>query len=210
MADIELKGNSFKENAQSQSEDIQEKKSVVKGTVKQKKVSAGKQFIDNFVNEDKETIKSHILFDIIIPAVKDMIFNGFQSALDMLLYGGDGSRRVVTRSDRRRVVSSGATNYNAISNQRNSRVQAGASRERACDQLEFEERTDALAVLNELNDQLDEFGMVSAYDLFDAAGVDTNNYALKNWGWHDLTSARVERTREGTYIINLPKMEVIK
>lgn len=208
MDELELKGNSLKQQAEEQ-QDEEKNKIVLQGNVRQKKGSTGKAFIDNFINEDKDTIKSHILFDIIIPAVKDTIFNGFQTALEMLLYGNDSGRRNRYYSGTRRVTSSGGpTNYNAISNQRANRV-VGSGGHKICDQILFDDRADAMRVLDEITAQAEDYGAVSAYALFDAAGLSCD-YTLKNWGWYDLNSAKVVRTREGDYTISLPKMDLIK
>lgn len=208
MEDIELKGNSFKQKALENEENTEEQKEpIIKGAVKQKKKPAGKQFLENFVNEDGHTIKNHVLFDIIVPMLKDMISNGFQAAIDMLLYGGNSERGNRVASSGRRVISTGGnTNYNAISN---TKKRYSEGRVQSCDDIFFEERADAVRVLDELTEQLDKFGAVSAWDLYDAAGL-TCDYTLKNWGWYDLNSATVSRTRDGDYIINLPKMLVIK
>lgn len=209
MEELELKGNSLKEQ---RAEEAQEEsnKLILQGNVRQKKGSTGKAFIDNFINEDKDTIKSHILFDIIIPAVKDTIFNGFQTALEMLLYGNDSGRRNnrYYSSGTRRVTSSNPTNYNVISNQRASRL-VGSGGHKICDQILFDDRADAMRVLDEITAQAEDYGAVSAYALFDAAGLSCD-YTLKNWGWYDLNSAKVVRTREGDYTISLPKMDLIK
>lgn len=205
MDELELKGNSFKQKMQETEESEENKAPVVKGNVKQKKKSAGKQFVENFVNEDANTIKTHVLFDIVVPTLKDMISNGFQAALDMLLYGSTQERNMVSSSRGRR-IGGGQTNYNAISQQKK-RYSEG--RNQVCDDILFEERADAMSVLDELTDQIDKYGYVSCYDLYDAAGLSCD-YTLKNWGWYDLSSANVIRTREGDYIISLPKPIVIK
>lgn len=209
MDDIELKGNSFKQKAEAAAEEETKREPVVKGVVKQKKKSAGRQFVENFVNEDGETIKTHILFDIIVPTVKDMISSGVQAALDMLLYGEVQGRANRINSNGRRIVpSNGQTNYNAISQQKQKKYAVGG-RPNICDDILFEDRSDATQVLDDLTAQLDQFGVVSCYDLYDAAGLSCD-YTLKNWGWYDLNTASVQRTREGDFIINLPKPLVIK
>jgi len=223
--DDELKGNSYKQKAldsvsqppavvspgKNEIAPADDKKlPVIKGNVKQKKKSAGKVFVENFVNEDAETIKSHIVFDIVIPTVKDLIFNGFSAFLDMLLYGntntGVNARNQRNRGNRVVTSSGGQTNYNAISN--NKRYSSGG-KPQACDDIIFEERGDAIRVLDELADQIDTYGYASAYDMYDAAGLSCD-YTLKNWGWYDLGSASVTRTVSGDYVINMPKMVVIK
>ena len=211
--DDELKGNSYKQKAiesLEQTESEPKKLPVVTGKVKQKKKSAGKVFVENFVNEDAQTIKSHVVFDIIIPTVKDMIFNGVSACLDMLLFGGTSTGMPSRRGGygQRVVTSGGNTNYNAISNNKQKRYSTGG-RPQACDDIVFEERGDAVRVLDELSDQIDTYGYATAYDMYDAAGL-TCDYTLKNWGWYDIGSASVTRTAGGEFIINMPKMVVIK
>lgn len=205
MEDIELKGNSFKQKAIEAVEE-EPKTPIVKGNVKQKKKSSGRQFVENFVNEDGETIKSHVLFDIIVPALKDMISSGFQAALDMLLYGNVQDHRSSAGVRR----AGGQTNYNAISNQKNNQNKKYATtRAAACDDILFDERADAMQVLDELRDQIETYGYSAVYDLYDAAGLSCD-YTWKNWGWYDLSSATVVRTRDGDFMISLPKPIVIK
>ena len=205
MDDIKLEGNSFKQKAIEAAEE-EPKVPVVKGVVKQKKKSAGRQFVENFVNEDGETIKSHVLFDIIVPALKDMISSGFQAAVDMLLYGNVQERRVSSNGARR--SGAGQTNYNIIS-QKNQNKRYADTKPGPCDDILFDERADAVRVLDELKDQIDVYSRASVYDLYDAAGLSCD-YTWKNWGWYDLDSASVMRTREGDFVINLPKPIVIK
>jgi len=182
-----------------------EKKPVIMGKATQKKKSAGRQFVETFVNEDADTIKSHVVFDIIVPYIKDMISAGFHAALDMLLYGNGGGP--VRSSNGRRIVSSSSrTDYNAVSKQK----QNYATRKtQICDDIAFENRGDAEAVLDEMNDIIDKYSQVSAYDYYEAAGI-TCDYTLKNWGWYDLTGAIVKMTRDGDYIISMPKCILLK
>lgn len=215
--DDELKGNSFKQKALESFDKNElvpaEKRAIGKvatGHVKQKKKSAAKVFKENFINEDAETIKSHIFLDIFIPTVKDLIYNGVSSFFDMILYGntstGVPDRR---RYSGNRVVSSGGhIEYNKVRDNGNQRRSAG-TKPQAGDDIFFEERGDAIRVLDELCEQIDSYGYCTAYDLYDAAGLDCE-YTLKNWGWYDLGSASISRTAGGDYIINMPKMVVIK
>lgn len=199
-----FESNSWAKKTQEKEEE--QKKPVIIGKATQKKKSAGKQFVENFVNEDAETIKSHVLFDIVIPYIKDMISAGFHAALDMLLYG-DGKGNYRTTSNGRRVISSsnGKTDYTSASKPKNYAVQ----RQQICDDIAFENRGDADAVLDEMENIIDKYGQVSAYDYYDAAGL-TCDYTLKNWGWYDLTSAVVKMTRDGDYIISMPKCVSLK
>ena len=88
MDEIQYPSNSIK-SRQIEQEKKNEVVKVTQGKVSQKPKSAGKRILEDFVKEDAKTIKSHILFDIIVPTIKDMISSGFHAALDMLLYGDD-------------------------------------------------------------------------------------------------------------------------
>ena len=180
---------------------------VVIGKAVQKKKSAGRSIVESFVNEDAETIKSHILFDIIIPYIKDMISAGFHAAVDMLLYGNGGGP--VRTSNGRRVISSssGPRDYNAISKQK--KYADRSNRPQMGDDIAFEERGDANNVLDALCDLINDFGQCSVYDYYEASGL-TCDYTYKNYGWYDLNTAVIQLTRDGDYIIRMPKPLLLK
>lgn len=203
MDEIQYPSNSYRSKQEQEQKRQVEK--VTQGKVSQKKKPAGKQIMESFVKEDAGTIGSHILFDIIIPTIKDMISSGFHAALDMLLYGDD--RQDYRRTGTRVVSSNPRTiNYNAISQKKK---YAPIDRMQPCEEIVFEDRSDAKKVLDELTDQIDQFGMVSAYDLYEAAGLSCD-WTLKNWGWYDLVTAQVVRTRDGDFVIDLPRMISLK
>lgn len=197
--------NSWAGKTQQNSTD-EPKKPVIVGKATQKKKSAGRQFVETFVNEDADTIKSHVIFDIIVPYIKDMISAGFHAALDMLLYGNGGGP--VRSSNGRRVVTSSTVNGRTDYTQ-SSKNRPGSRRTQICDDIAFENRGDAESVLDEMQDIIDKYGTVSAYDYYEAAGL-TCDYTLKNWGWYDLSGAAVKMTRDGDYIISMPKCLTIK
>ena len=70
---------------------------VVNGPVKTKKKSLGRRFSETFIGEDKETVKSYLLFDVIVPAVKDTISELVKSAIDMILFGDTKASNVRRR-----------------------------------------------------------------------------------------------------------------
>ena len=54
-----------------------------------------------------------------------------------------------------------------------------------------------------MDELIDQYGMVSVGDLYDLVGV-TGQYTDNNYGWTDLRTASVVRTRDG-YMIKLPR-----
>ena len=54
-----------------------------------------------------------------------------------------------------------------------------------------------------MDELIDQYGVVSVGDLYDLVGV-TGAYTDNNYGWTDLRTASVVRTRDG-YMIKLPR-----
>ena len=65
-------------------------------------------------------------------------------------------------------------------------------------------RGDADLVLDQLESAIANYGMASVLDLYDLAGLTCQNYMADKYGWTDIQSARVARTRDG-YILQLPR-----
>ena len=88
----EYKPNSHKYKEEQDNEPVEKKKidKVVTGTVKTKKKSGLAKLSDIFIKEDVNSIGEYIVKDIIIPGVRDIIYNIGTGALDMFCYGGSG------------------------------------------------------------------------------------------------------------------------
>lgn len=72
------------------------------------------------------------------------------------------------------------------------------------DDIIFDNRGDADLVLDQLESAIANYGMASVLDLYDLAGLTCQNYMADKYGWTDIQSARVARTRDG-YILQLPR-----
>ena len=86
MAD-EYKSNSHKSN------EVDERKKVgkvVKGKVKTKKKSGITKFTDVFISEDVSSVKSYIIGEVLIPAMKKALSDIVTNGIDMILYGESG------------------------------------------------------------------------------------------------------------------------
>ena len=178
-------------------------KSVVTGTAATKKKSEMRKFADTFVSEDAANVKSYILQDVIIPAAKRILDDVIVGSLRMFLYGERGAPGGGSRSNASKV--SYRSYYERESDRRrdngSSRVRSGFE----YDDIEFEYRGDAEAVLTEMENIIEQFDMVSVGDLYDLADVSTSNYAVNRYGWTNLATAQIARTRNGKYIIKLPR-----
>lgn len=195
----EYKSNSHRSKEQeSLHEPLPERRTekVVTGNVKQRKKTGFSKAASTFLPGDMNTVKSYILMDVLVPAIKRTISDIVCNGINMLLgepnrgkkdtVGAKVSYRQYYRDDDRR-------DY----------TRPRAQMQYSYDDIIFETRGDAEEVLYRMEELLDRFDAVSVADLFDMAGISCN-YTDNKYGWTDLQNAHVERVRDG-YIIDLPR-----
>lgn len=200
---MDLPGNSNK-NPEPKKEEVQVSRKIVRGEVSRKE-SAINKFARSFFQEDVENIKEYVIFDVIVPEVK----NTFLDVFEMMMFGEVRGRRS-SRSNRSGVVNNTHTNYHRPS--RNSAPERKVSNvnRRAThnfDDIIVRDRGDAEEVLSTMIEQLETYGFVSVLDFYELLG-EPSTHADKKYGWSDLGSARIERSRDG-YRFNLPRTRVL-
>ena len=179
-----------------------------------KKVTTGKvitrknnvrKFTDVFVSEDVKNVKDYVLMDVLVPAIKKAISDIVTNGIDMILYGETG------RTKRSTGVS--YVSYNKYSDRRDNydRFAAG-TRTRSgysYDDIILESRNEAEEVLTRMDELIETYQVVSVADLYDLVGINCN-YTDNNYGWTNLRNAEAVRTRDGSYMLKLPKALPIK
>ena len=192
----------FKPNSHKSKEltPVPEKKveKIVKGTVKSKKKNGIDRLKDNFISEDAANIKTYVVMDVLIPAVKKAICDIVKNGVDMILYGESGrsSRRPseYVSYDRRYLDRGDPRFYNA------DRARIGYS----YDDIILETRGEAEDVLARMDELIEIYGMVSVADLYDLVGI-TGNYTDNKYGWTNIRNAEPVHVRDG-YMLRLPKV----
>lgn len=175
---------------------------VIHGKVKKKKNEVRK-FTDIFISEDAANVKSYILMDVIVPAVKKAIYDLVVGTLDMSLYGGRGSGKRPTADK----IS--FRDYNGMS-KRDERTYGGTRTTSGYtyDDIVVETRGEAEAVLSRMDEIMEEYGTVRVADLYDLVGV-TGQYTDNNYGWTNIRNAKIVRVRDG-YKIDMPRALPLK
>lgn len=184
---------------------VSEKKveKVVEGKVKTRSKPLSRKFVETFLNDSLDSVKSYIIFDVLIPAIKDTFSEVVNKGLDMLLYGD------IRGSNGRKRGGQTFVSYSGFSSP-STRPKEGSGRNRTMNDLQdliFETRGEAEEVLTNLLDIIADYQVVSVADLYDLVGI-TAPFTANRYGWTELGSANVSRIREG-YIINLPKPKAI-
>lgn len=192
----------FKPNSHKSKEltPVPEKKveKIVKGTVKSKKKNGIDKLKDNFISEDAANIKTYVIMDVLIPAVKKAICDIVKNGVDMILYGESGrsNRRPseYVSYDRRYLDRGDPRFYKA------DRARIGYS----YDDIILETRGEAEDVLARMDELIELYGMVSVADLYDLVGI-TGNYTDNKYGWTNIRNAETVHVRDG-YMLRLPKV----
>ena len=214
-----IKMNYPPNSKKSHQEAVPEKKVVPKiitGTVVQRKKPLGRKIAETFGGDSASDVGMYVLFEVIIPAIKDMIVNSGKEALDRAFYGGSRPRLGQGRPQR-----GVHTSYQAYyprnpptfeergyPPQRTLSQKARATHD--FDEVVLESRGEAEAVLDGMGMLLDQYDVVTVSDLYDLLGSGaTGSYVDDKWGWYDLRGASVTRVREG-YLLNLPRTTVIE
>ena len=201
MEDMNYKPNSHKFREAQAKKEISEKKieKIVSGNVKTKKRSDGSKLLGIFTREDTDKIKSYIKDDVVIPNIKDVIWKIIKNGAHMLIFHEPADSR-----DR----SSGSKiSYNRCYDNRDDRRNVQPARIPSrfdYDDIIFETRGDAEAVLVQMDAVIEEYGQVSVLDLYDMAGITAPDYTSKKYGWTNISTARAVRDGDG-YVLRLPK-----
>ena len=175
---------------------------VVAGTVKTKKRGEMRKLADNLISEEVSNIKTYLVADILIPTIKNTIWDAITNSLDMVLFGGSGRTK--------RSSGGGGNRFSYDKQYRSNERLPNEVRARSrfeMDDIIFESRGEAESVLEEMYAVLDEYQIVRVADLYDMAGL-TQPYTSNRWGWTNLRNAQVNRVRDG-FIIELPSAMAI-
>lgn len=191
---VDYPSNSNKSRQPTQDKKRPEK--VATGTVVQRKRPWYERATHTIFSGDSDTLTSYIALEVIVPALRNLIYDTLSQGTERALYG-ESRRSSGSRS--------GYTNYSSSSARSSSRPalsrQARATHD--FDDIVLGNRPDADDVLNALLEMIELYGQATVADLYDLVGVSTD-FTDNAWGWKDLRSATVRPIRGG-YLLNLPR-----
>lgn len=181
---------------------------IVSGKVIQKKKGLSKRFAEMFLGDDTKSVGQYLIHDVLIPAAKSTISDMVGGGIEMLLFGERRGHN--TKRDGGRSYTSYGSYYKTNDRDRDrdkrddrrDMSQTGRARH-DFDEILLETRGEAEEVLSNLVDLTIDYNMASVADLYDLVGI-TSAHTDNKYGWTDLRTASVSRTRGG-YLINLPR-----
>lgn len=214
MAEIDvsnLKPNSNKyKNSQNQKTSGEKEKLKpleMKGSVNSSKKSLMRKIAESFVEEDTKDIKEYIIFEKIIPGLKNLVLD----ALEMRFFGAVSGR---SRDYRYYNNSTGGSRfdyrsrYNGGSNGRPARsTNRDSANDYQNDKVDYRRiildyRDDAEEVVRQMRDRIRATGSASIADLFNLLGI-PSEYTDNDWGWEHEDEINWKRISNG-FLINVP------
>lgn len=164
---------------------------VAKARVKRE--STARKVVGEIIREDARSVGETVLWDVIIPTVKNLISDTVTRGIESMLYGDSRPRSRNSYSD-----------YSGYSRPKDRRDRPAERRERRSarhaeperNEIIFDSRSDANDVIDRMSDLIDQYGQASLADLNALIGA-SSNFIDDNWGWTDMGSFDVRQVRDG-------------
>lgn len=187
---------------------------VVTGAVVERKKSLGRKFKDQFAGDDAQTVGQYLLFDVVLPATKNLIFDMLTEGAKRMLFGGTRPMSSGMGS-----VLGSRTNYSSYSGGRQTTIIAPgspASREMTPQQRAMHDfsgvilssRGEAEEIIEVLSNLIDQYSAATVNDFYACIGQ-TPEFTAVKYGWKSMAQAQVRQTRDG-YLLELPRPAILE
>lgn len=206
-------GNSNKAKSQPALEPRPEPQKIVTGTVKEKKKTLGEKARELFLGDSAKGVLHYVFMEVIVPSAKDTFFQMVTTGASRMAYGdkGRGSSMglpgfqgpktnyqtpgtpLMRSFQGVQTIPYGATNFNP----------SGLMPHRSSTDFLIHNRDDAMRVIEQMNTYVQQYGVVSLYDLKVFLGFEGVPWTDQNLGWNNLASARVDQV-QGGWLMVLP------
>jgi hypothetical protein len=189
-----------------------------------KKRSVWKEVKGEFISEDAPSVGSYILYDILLPALRDLVSDIGHGALDMAM-GTDGRRYRRNRRGRDETYISydrywdydrpsrrGRSRYDDDEDDYRGRRRSSrrVPSNEDLDEFVFDSKEKARHLLDEMQDRIDKYDDVSVGYFLDRIGESIpGDFVSDDWGWYNLDNAKIKPAYGGGWHIIFPKMRPI-
>lgn len=186
---------------------------ITSGEVKRVRKPLHRRLIETFAFGDPKQVAQQVLFEVLVPAAKDLAADAFNQMVDRYLFSGD-SRPRTSRGYSRPSGSGGYVSYNRFSSQSSAPQRRDDDRGRPSrsaieiDDLYTETRAEAREVIDRMFDIVDRYRQATVHDLYELMGISPEPIHHK-WGWTDMQGSSVRQTSRG-YLLVLPDISPLK
>lgn len=194
---------------------------IVSGPVIQRKTPLGRRFKETFFGGNASEAGHHVVENVLVPAMRDMIFDAITSAAEGIIFKATGGRYTGAARSASRLVNNASQSfvqYNRFGGnstpamrpdpRNDPRPQLSREARRVHDfrEIVLATRAEANEVIMRMNDLINRYDTCSVSDLYSMLGIDPD-FTDENWGWDNLQHAGIHRERNGGYSLALPQPE---
>lgn len=184
---------------------------VAKAKIQKK--SIGRKLKDTFICQDAREVRQDVTDRIIIPTLKDLLYDMATGMLEGIIFGGESRGRGSRR--RRRDVRDSPTGYSDIwKTGKNREVNTYSRRRIDLGDILFDEyggtlddKDKALEVVGDLKDRIRDFGSALVQDVYDLIEQSAPDYMAVKYGWdsvEELDNGYSITKVSGGYVLSLP------
>lgn len=180
---------------------------IVHGKVIQKKPNVFKRAARGMVADDVTNVGDFVLTDVLMPAVRNLIYDIVSQGAHRVLFGtARGPRRGVGTGGYSGPGTNLKTAYHRVTNEpihREPTISRSDMARHNFDEIYLDDNAEAMDVLENLVARVERYGSASVADFYDYLGV-TGGFTDQAYGWKNLSGAQVRQTRKG-YTFDLPR-----
>lgn len=170
---------------------------------------------NEFISEDAPRVGSYILYDVLVPALRDLISDILHGSVDTIFGAGGRGYGGYRSGGGRSNVSYTPYNRYYYDDDRGSRrsyreERRSSRRDRDPSAFTFSYKEDAEDLLDFLCDYIDRYGEVPVALFYDKIGETIpGDFTSEDYGWRNLASAKVMPAGRGEWYINFPRVRAL-
>lgn len=182
---------------------------VKKGQVIQKKPNVFKRTARSMVADDVQNVGDFVVTDILVPALRNLLYDVIVGGAGRTIFGNAQARRPGVNPGLFGTAQNLKTAYHNVSSGggQAAPAQAGLTKQAQArfdfSEVSLTDHSEALYIIELLKQRTADYGVASVADFYDLLGH-TGAFTDQNWGWHDLSMAKVHQNRAG-FVLDLPQ-----
>ena len=154
---------------------------------------------DLFLSEDTRTVKNYIIWDVLIPGLKNAFADVVIGGIEMALFGSSRGRRS-SRGGETHVSYSGYYDRSSRSSTSNRMDRAGRPDRYDFGSIMLDTRGEAEEVIISMEELVKKYGEANVSDLNSLVGI-TSRHTDNKWGWTDARDFNYRRAGRG-YVLD--------
>ena len=181
---------------------------ISSGKARVQKKSGVSKITSSIISEDAKNVKSYILMDVLVPAVKKAISDIVTNGIDIVLYGEAGHDT--------RKATAGRVSYKQYYDRddrysgRSTPIQEERKRSVSLfDDIVVDTMSEAKDIIDRMSEYLESYPVISVADMYDIANITPFPHTYNDYGWKSIAEANIVRVADG-YLIKMPPVQSIR